>query len=55
MPVKMTAQIAESNVLLGCSGSVGNFLEWFDFALYGLFANEIAAVRCLLLVPADMQ
>ena len=27
------------------SGSVGNFLEWFDFALYGLFANEIAAVR----------
>ena len=27
------------------SGSVGNFLEWFDFALYGMFANEIAAVR----------
>ena len=28
----------------GVRGSVGNFLEWFDFALYGLFANEIAAV-----------
>ena len=26
------------------AGSVGNFLEWFDFALYGMFANEIAAV-----------
>ena len=25
------------------AGSVGNFLEWFDFALYGMFANEIAA------------
>lgn len=24
------------------AGSVGNFLEWFDFALFGMFANEIA-------------
>jgi MFS transporter, MHS family, proline/betaine transporter len=24
-------------------GCVGNFLEWFDFSLFGLFANEISA------------
>jgi MFS transporter, MHS family, proline/betaine transporter len=28
---------------VGTAAAVGNFLEWFDFALYGFFAVAIGA------------
>eukprot|EP01043_Picozoa_sp_COSAG02_P098592 COSAG02_NODE_34733_length_479_cov_0.731579_1_plen_73_part_01 len=35
----------EGNTLVRAliGGCIGNFLEWFDFALFGLFATEISA------------
>ena len=39
-----TAGVLDNKVLMKAliGGCVGNFLEWFDFALFGLFATEIS-------------
>jgi MFS transporter, MHS family, proline/betaine transporter len=40
--IEPTLQVASSRKLLVAVG-IGNALEWFDFAIYGLFAPQIAA------------
>jgi len=36
-----TGEEARRRALL--AGSIGNFVEWYDFALYGAFATVVAA------------